>query len=180
MPKILLESFPLTLKKGTGIYTYSLNLLRSLSELVSDPIGLLLLFETRFKKLSIRQNKKALIVLQNYADLMDDLSRNEGIGVDRRQRLIWIAKSLLAEPGLIEVPLYMKPSLREILTENTPTPYNFLEHNHPYVVDMSRPQLIARSRINSVGKIRVKHLTEQYDVFHCTHLSRFRLQDCQE
>jgi hypothetical protein len=46
MLKILLESFPLTLKKGTGIYTYSLNLLRALNELSVVEIGLLLLFET--------------------------------------------------------------------------------------------------------------------------------------
>ena len=66
MLKVLLESFPLTLKKGTGIYTYSLNLLRALNQLSIEQVGLLLLLETRFKKLAVGRNKKALIVLQNY------------------------------------------------------------------------------------------------------------------
>jgi len=172
MLKILLESFPLTLRKGTGIYTYSLNLLRALNELSIVEIGLLLLFETQFRKLGALRNKKALLVLQNYADLMDELSRGEGVDMgDGWQRLAWLAKSLIAEPGLIDVPHYMKPSLREILTENTPTPYDFLEHNHPYVVDTSRQRLLAKSRIDSIGKIRVKRLVDQYNIFHCTHLS---------
>ena len=172
MLKILLESFPLTLKKGTGIYTYSLNLLRALNELSVVEIGLLLLFETWFRKPGALRNKKALLVLQNYADLMDELSRSEGVSMGSGwRRFAWLTKSLLAEPGLIDVPSYMKPSLREILTGKTPTPYDFLEHNHPYVVDTSRQRLLVKSRIDSIGKIRVKRLVEQYDIFHCTHLS---------
>jgi glycosyltransferase involved in cell wall biosynthesis len=172
MPRILLESFPLTLKKGTGIYTYSLNLLKALNELDIHNIGLLLLFETRVRKLVDRRSKKKLVILQNYADLMDELYRSEGVDMGQGwRRLKWLTSCVLAQPGIIDIPDYMKPSLREILTENTPTPFDFLEHNHPYVVDLPRPNLIVKSRVNATGQVKVKRLVENYDVFHCTHLS---------
>jgi glycosyltransferase involved in cell wall biosynthesis len=172
MPRILLESFPLTLKKGTGIYTYSINLLRALNDLNLTDIGLLLLFDARVRKLGKRGNKKALIVLQNYADLMDDLVRDEGASLGKgARRYVSLASSLFSQPNIIDVPDYIKPSLREILTENTPSPYDFLAQNHPYVVDLPRPLLIARSTFNIAGEVRVKRLVENYDVFHCSHLS---------
>jgi glycosyltransferase involved in cell wall biosynthesis len=172
MPRILLESFPLTLKKGTGIYTYSLSLLRALNDLEILDIGLLLLFETQIKKLSDRHSKKSLMILRSYADLLDALSQGKSVQIGRGwRRLKWLVSAVIAQPGIVDVPSYMKPSLREVLTENTPTPYDFLDQNHPYIVDSTRPKLLVKSRLNATSDIKVRQLVENYDIFHCTHLS---------
>jgi hypothetical protein len=45
LPRILFEAHPLTLKKGTGIYVYALNLLRGIDSIADNRAGLLLLLD---------------------------------------------------------------------------------------------------------------------------------------
>ena len=187
-PRILFEAYPLTLKNGTGIYVYALNLLRGIESQKTDKIGLLLLMDEQLRlPISGLNSSNSLENIQAYAKLLSQLFQTRYPNISRSNRsnnwksnyirLIREALSsslltfsfILLQPKAISFPTVLKDSLAEILN-NSFTTYNFLYHQ-PYLVSTCRSSLMLRSLSGFANRINHPEFSESYDVFHCTHLS---------
>lgn len=188
-PKILFEAYPLSLKNGTGIYVYALNLLRGIDEIRDEKSGLLLLLDEplNIPLLGISDSQD-LNNIKSYAKLLSQLfqARHPTISRDNRgntwsNKLLNIFKqavdnsllplSFFLQPKAFSFPSVLKSSLTEILSDSFIS-YNFLAHHQPYLVNISRSFLMLRniSKLTS-NRIYSRQLEKNYDVFHCTHLS---------
>jgi hypothetical protein len=86
-PRILFEAHPLTLKDGTGIHVYALNLLRAIDAESSDCSGLLLLLNERLNiPLFGLSGSHSLKNLQKYAKLLAQLFQTRYPQIDRSNR----------------------------------------------------------------------------------------------
>jgi hypothetical protein len=86
-PRILFEAHPLTLKNGTGIHVYALNLLRSIEAESGDSSGLLLLLNERLNiPLFGLSDSHSLKNLQKYAKLLAKLFQTRYPQIDRSNR----------------------------------------------------------------------------------------------
>jgi hypothetical protein len=86
-PRILFEAHPLTLKNGTGIHVYALNLLRGIDAKSGDSSGLLLLLNERFNiPLFGLNGSHSLKNLQKYAKLLGKLFQTRYPQIDRSNR----------------------------------------------------------------------------------------------
>ncbi len=188
-PKILFEAYPLTLKNGTGIYVYALNLLKGIDALREDSVGLLLLLDESLNipimGLSSSQDLKNI---QGYAKLLSQLFQTRYPHISRNNRSnSWVNQvinvfrkavdssllpvSFFLRPKAFSFPAVLKSSLTEILNDSFVS-YDFLARHQPYLVNISRSFLMLRNIFGSLqNRIYSSHLTKDYDVFHCTHLS---------
>jgi hypothetical protein len=86
-PRILFEAHPLTLKNGTGIHVYALNLLRGIEAKSGDSFGLLLLLNERLNiPLFGLSGSHSLKNLQKYAKLLAQLFQTRYPQIDRSNR----------------------------------------------------------------------------------------------
>jgi hypothetical protein len=86
-PRILFEAHPLTLKNGTGIHVYALNLLRGIDAESANSSGLLLLLNERFNiPLFGLNGTHSLKNLQKYAKLLAQLFQTRYPQIDRSNR----------------------------------------------------------------------------------------------
>ncbi len=86
-PRILFEAHPLTLKNGTGIHVYALNLLRGIDIERGHSSGLLLLLNERFSiPLFGLSGSHSLKNLQKYAKLLAQLFQTRYPQIDRSNR----------------------------------------------------------------------------------------------
>jgi hypothetical protein len=86
-PRILFEAHPLTLKDGTGIHVYALNLLRGIEVESGDSAGLLLLLNERLNiPLFGLSGSHSLKNLQKYAKLLAQLFQTRYPQIDRSNR----------------------------------------------------------------------------------------------
>ena len=188
-PKILFEAYPLTLKKGTGIYVYALNLLKGIDAIRDDSVGLLLLLDESLNipivGLSSSQELKNI---QSYAKLLSQLFQTRYPHISRNNRsnswsnkVINIFKksvdssllplSFFLQPKAFSFPTVLKSSLTEILNDSFIS-YDFLSRHQPYLVNISRNFLMLRNIFRLIpNRIYSRQLARDYDVFHCTHLS---------
>ncbi len=182
--RILIECFPLTLKKGTGIYTYSVNLVEAINLLGVSNLGLLFLFDTQTKYRKGLKSKNALINLRSYTQFMYELYHNnpQSIGksnfafnINKLQSVInnyiSILKCLFKSIEIVDIPEYFKPSLTEIISDSESIDYDFISQSLAYVTSLSRPKLVFRNILGISNSIKNQTLNTNYDIFHCTHLS---------
>jgi hypothetical protein len=95
-PRILFEAHPLTLKNGTGIHVYALNLLRAIEAESGDSSGLLLLLNERLNiPLFGLSSSHSLKNLQKYAKLLAQLFQTRYPQIDRSNRPHSRAKNAL-------------------------------------------------------------------------------------
>ena len=187
--KILFEAYPLTLKNGTGIYVYALNLLKGIDALRADSVGLLLLLDESLNipifGLSSSQDLKNI---QRYAKLLSQLFQTRYPHISRNNRSNnWVNKvinvlkkavdisllplSFFLQPKAFSFPSVLKSSLTEILNDSFVS-YDFLSRHQPYLVNISRNFLMLRNISKLIpNQIYSHQLAKDYDVFHCTHLS---------
>jgi hypothetical protein len=86
-PRILFEAHPLTLKNGTGIHVYALNLLRGIEAESGESSGLLLLLNERLNiPLFGLSASHSLKNLQKYAKLLAQLFQTRYPQIDRSNR----------------------------------------------------------------------------------------------
>jgi hypothetical protein len=86
-PRILFEAHPLTLKNGTGIHVYALNLLRGIEAKSGDSSGLLLLLNERLNiPLFGLSGSHSLKNLQKYSKLLAQLFQTRYPQIDRSNR----------------------------------------------------------------------------------------------
>jgi glycosyltransferase involved in cell wall biosynthesis len=187
-PRVLFEAYPLTLKNGTGIYVYALNLLRGLDMQREDSAGLLLLMdETLTIPSKTLSSSNELKNIQNYSKLLSQLFQTRYPDISRNSRsnnwsnnllnffkkaasINLLPLSFLSQPKAFSLPSVLKSSLTEILN-NSFVSYDFLSRHQPYIVNISRSFLMLRNISGFTNQISSSQLTENYDVFHCTHLS---------
>jgi glycosyltransferase involved in cell wall biosynthesis len=187
-PRILFEAYPLTLKQGTGIYVYALNLLRGIDGERNDSAGLLLLLDEKLNlPLVSLSGSHELKNIQSYAKLLSQLFQTRYPSLSRSNRPNnWIPKAIglfkktvgasflpltfFLQPKAFAFPAVLKSSLTEIISDSFIS-YDFLAHHHPYLVNLSRSFLMLRSISGVANQINSRQLSESYDVFHCTHLS---------
>jgi hypothetical protein len=95
-PRILFEAHPLTLKHGTGIHVYALNLLRGIDAEGGTSAGLLLLLNERLNMpLFGLSGAHSLKNLQKYAKLLAQLFQTRYPQIDRSNRSHSRAKTTL-------------------------------------------------------------------------------------
>jgi hypothetical protein len=86
-PRILFEAHPLTLKNGTGIQVYALNLLRGIETEIGESSGLLLLLNERLNiPLFGLSGSHSLKNLQKYSKLLAQLFQTRYPQIDRSNR----------------------------------------------------------------------------------------------
>ena len=186
--RILFEAYPLTLKKGTGIYVYALNLLRGIDTEQGENVGLLLLLDEWVKlPRSGLNNSNDLSNIQNYSKLLAEIFQSRHPDISRNNRksnrvnniLMFASKALknillpvsfLLQPKAFSMPTVLKPSLTEILN-NGFISYDFLSGHYPYLVNTSRNFLTVKVLTGFTNIIKFDRSIDRYDVFHCTHLS---------
>ncbi|WP_310428852.1 glycosyltransferase family 1 protein [Chamaesiphon sp. VAR_48_metabat_135_sub] len=188
-PRILFEAYPLTLKNGTGIYVYALNLLRGINtERDNNSAGLLLLLNEQINlPLGGLSSSHELKNIQSYAKLLSQLFQTRYPNISRSNRsnnwiplaqrllrkilrTIFLPVSFFLRPQAFSFPTVLKSSLTEILNDSFIS-YDFLHHHQPYLVNFSRSFLMLRGVLKISNRISSRHLAEAYDVFHCTHIS---------
>jgi glycosyltransferase involved in cell wall biosynthesis len=189
LPRILFEAYPLTLKKGTGIYVYALNLLKGIDSIDDNRAGLLLLLDESINiPITGLNNTHDLKNIQRYAKLLSQLfqaryptiCRDNPLNNSRNKLLNSIGNivdncllpiSFFSQPKAITFPNVLKSSLTEILN-NGFVSYDFLSQHQPYLINISRSFLMARivSKLTR-NQIYSSDLADSYDIFHCTHLS---------
>jgi glycosyltransferase involved in cell wall biosynthesis len=193
-PKILFEAYPLTLKNGTGIYVYALNLLKGIDAVQDNSAGLLLLLDESLNTpLFGLSNSQDLRNIQNYAKLLSYLFQSRYPNISRNNRAnSWsdqiinriknaidsslMPLSFFLKPKAFSFPEVLKSSLTEILNDSF-VGYDFLLRNRPYLVNISRSFLMLRNISGLTNRIYSRQLAESYDIFHCTHLSPLTVAD---
>lgn len=187
-PRILFEAYPLTLKNGTGIYVYALNLLRGIDTQRDDSAGLLMLMDEPLNISSnVLSSSHELKNIQNYAKLLSHLFQTRHPDISRNNRphdwsnkLINLLRKAVSisllpvnfflQPKAFSFPSALKSSLTEILNDSFIS-YDFLSKHQPYMVNISRSFLMLRSVSGFTNRIGSAELAKAYDIFHCTHLS---------
>ena len=187
-PRILFEAYPLTLKNGTGIYVYALNLLQGIDSEQGASAGLLLLMDEQLRlPISSLSSSNNLNNIQLYARLLSYLFQSRYPSINRSNRAsnwksntinlirnalsnILFALAFFLQPKVFSFPKILKSSLGEILN-NSFTTYNFLDGHQPYLVNISRSFLMLKNVAGFTNRINSDLLAESYDVLHCTHLS---------
>jgi glycosyltransferase involved in cell wall biosynthesis len=186
--RILFEAYPLSLKNGTGIYVYALNLLRGIDAEQDGSVGLLLLMDEQLRWPFAAVNSSSdLNNIQRYAKLLSQLFQIRYPNISRSNRSnSWKNSTLqffgaalgnsfsplsfFLQPQAFSFPAVLKSSLSEILN-NSFISYDFLPRHHPYLVNDSRSFLVLKTLVGFTNRIKLDQLSESYDVFHCTHLS---------
>lgn len=182
-PKVLMEAFPLTIKKGTGIYSYAINLLEAINSLSSQEVGLLFLLEQKYRFSKNLTNPDVFLNLNAYTQLLYTLSYGSNTNKSKYGFISKVAKlqsklktyiyallSLISRVKILELPLYFNPSFKEITVNNESIYYDFIQHNHSYITYPDRPSLLFRNLLDIGNQLDDPKLAN-YDVFHCTHLS---------
>ena len=178
-----MEAFPLTIKKGTGIYTYSISLVEAINNLYTGQVGLLFLLDQKFRLKKILENPDKFISLYSYTRLLYELSHGNSSTKLRYGFISKFAKlqeklktyinaliSLITEIKVIDLPPYFEPSFKEITANSESIYYDFIQNNHSYIAYPNRPTLLLRNLLGISNHTRHPKFNN-YDVFHCTHLS---------
>lgn len=186
--RVLFEAYPLTLKKGTGIYVYALNLLRGIDTEQGENMGLLLLLDEWVKlPRSGLNNSNDLKNIQKYSKLLSEIFQSRYPNIDRNSKksngmsraLMLLRKvfgnillpiSFFFRPKTFPIPSVLKSSLTEILN-NSFISYDFLAKHQSYLINTSRNFLTLKILTGFANTIELRQLVDNYDIFHCTHLS---------